>query len=268
MRAPAGSVRLKEAAAHLRDVDVVLLQEVDGGASPDAARSLAELLGMTVAAHAATWTYSSGSTSGAAILTRLPVLSGFAVDIHHGRMQRAAGAWLLTAAQRPFLLISAHLEWGGAAESLRLEQARAINAVVEAELTRCPVEGTAPIAVWGGDFNTTPDADMLRYLRGQGVFEGESTYWIDVWREFSSGAGYTNVPAENALAVRTALEVGIEDPGMLPPRRIDYLLVRGWAWGRPGCPLSVELRGQQDLTGAGPASDHYAVVATLWDPPS
>lgn len=128
-----------------------------------------------------------------------------------------------------------------------------------------PADG---ITVLAGDFNATPASSTVRYLKGLQALEQDSTYWVDAWETAGDGGpGWTFEP-DNPWVIATERLVGITGSGMQPARRIYYVLVRGWAHGRPGSPLSA--RRVCD-TPAGPAqvlpSDHYGVLADLWDPP-
>lgn len=59
---------------------------------------------------------------------------------------------------------------------------------------------------------------------------------------------------------------GASLPQLMPSRRIDYILVRGFRHGRRGGPIEASLHfdGQHEPV----VSDHYAVVVDLWNPPA
>lgn len=148
-------------------------------------------------------------------------------------------------------IVNVHLAWGGTREHVRLEQVREINAYVNTP-TRNPVLTT----YFAGDFNTTPDSDTLRYLKGLLATPENPAYWSDLWE--------AHHPLENGYTTRTddqaeltALAQGIVHPHMMPLRRIDYILMHGWEYGRPYYPRSIELFD----TGTPAISDHYGVIA-------
>lgn len=258
--------RLDAAAASVADCDVVLLQEVARGDGYDAGRDLAHRIGYTVAAEAHTaHSRSAGHDNGTAILTRLPVVSSFRIPVT-GTPEGFAAAWLTSSQGRPILAISAHLEWGAGKEHIRLGQVREIESAVQAQLAAQSGGDVEPIVILGGDLNAVPDSDTVRFLTGKGVVGGESTFWADAWdaRAHQPELGMTSIPGVNPLAARTARSKGL-NPSLIPARRIDYLLVRGWVWGKAGCPLHFEVRPAVSSTGVC-VSDHELVVADLWDP--
>lgn len=259
--------RLEGAARVLADCDIVLLQEVARGEGYDAAWDLAELLDYDVASeghtsYAASW----GHHNGTAILTRLPVLSTVRIPLEGGVVEEAAATWLMSRYGTPILVVTAHLEWGAEKEHVRLSQVRQIDHVVEAMLANRPESDREPIVIFGGDFNTEYESDSIRYLTGKSAVAGESAFWTDVWEinRDSGNPGYTSMPAKNTLAAEVATNRGL-NPFYIPARRIDYILVRGWVWGRIGCPMNADIRPALTSRGAA-VSDHELLVADLWDP--
>jgi endonuclease/exonuclease/phosphatase family metal-dependent hydrolase len=61
-------------------------------------------------------------------------------------------------------------------------------------------------------------------------------------------------------AIATALVVGIKNPALLPARRLDYLLVRGWQYTGLGDSPSIETWGTHD---GRYASDHLGLVLSV-----
>lgn len=245
--------RLELAAAEIRRhrSQVVLLQEVSPleatDTTTDTATVLAERLDMNVAVR---------SANGNAVLSALPAEHAEVVDLGDAD---AATVVLDTGCHR-FLVVSTHLAWGTGKEHTRLQQAMRLDdwIAVHAPLDPQRADTPALYAVLGGDLNSEPDSATLRWLHGREVHDGRSTLWVDAWRA-GSGAGYTSTP-ENPYAGRTAALVGITRPDLLPARRIDHLLSRGFAHGRVAAPLRAELLGR----GSGRAfGDHYGVAATF-----
>jgi len=233
--------------------DVVTIQEAWEFAPAD----LAAQLGMRVAA-AAPFETPTGEVLYNAILTRHPVLETGTVTLTgKGDPRSAAMALIGTPGGRLWRLITTHLTWGSFAEGERLAQAR--------QLDRYAARHESPemATVLTGDFNATPQSATLRYLTGLDADPlGRSTYWADAWTA-GIGDGITSDP-QNPHAATTAAHVGITRPELVPSRRIDFILTRGYAHGRPGSPLAAANIGQH-ATPIVP-SDHYGVIADLWNP--
>lgn len=268
--------RMEEAAAHLLDTDIVLIQESrqeEDPSLPSSAKVLADQIGMKViaAVNAPSRHAEQRFKYGTAILTRLPVITEGLVDLRSalGWQDSASIAWLTAPSGRRLLTVSAHLQWGGDKEHVRLAQAVAIENEVRVRLAEhARTNPIAPLALLGMDANALPESDTIRYLTGLGVGNGAGgAQWVDTWTVSGNGPGYTSVVPGNPYAAATAMSVGITRPEMIPARRIDYLMARGWVYGRAGHPLDVEVRGQTSLLGKVLASDHHCVVTTIWDPP-
>lgn len=243
------------------DADVICLQEC----WEEAPQELAAKLNMQVINYHA----EHGDPFSNAILYRLEedgsnttehiTLNGIGVgrDTRNG----AVAVRLISPSGRKWRFTSTHLAWGGMSEGIRRNQAYHLEALAaSAEYHHGDL-----VQVLTGDFNTLPNSATVRYLTGldpDGA--SNSTMWVDSWatREPTS-PGYTSV-ATHPLGAEVARRCGILDPSLVPPRRIDYILVRGFAHGRPGTPLSVKLLDRP--FGGVLASDHYGLVANLWDP--
>jgi len=114
-----------------------------------------------------------------------------------------------------------------------------------------------PVQILTGDFNAEPNSSTLRFLKGFEGFGTHGTLWCDAWEISGSGYGATSDPGGLPLAAVSAKKVGIEDLSELPRRRIDFILSRGWVYGKPGFPETCEL-----ISGVG-ASDHHGIVSTI-----
>lgn len=250
------NARLSEISAAINSLapDVVCVQEAWAGA----ASNVAQATGMRVLAH------STGNThEGTAVLSKLPAAPGISSEQFElpgwcakGRKKQACAATVVSTTGRRWRFTSAHLTWGSDREPTRLEQAQYLDDLAGAAHTRAP--GTVDVLC--GDLNALPESRTLRYLTGLDVdLRGSGTLWVDAWQVRGSGPGYTSDPTL-ARAEATARYVGIERVDLLPHRRIDYVLVRGFAHGRPGSPLTA------DLVPGGTATDHHGLLATLWDP--
>jgi endonuclease/exonuclease/phosphatase family metal-dependent hydrolase len=142
-----------------------------------------------------------------------------------------------------------HLNWKLHEGRVRVAQVRFLAARIA---ERVPVASGAFPPVLMGDMNAEPDSDEMRFLRGLAVLEGESVYFADCWALAGDGGpGYTFSP-DNTYA-REVHE---------PPRRLDYVYVRGPDKHRRGQPLAARVVFDEPADGVF-ASDHYGVVAEV-----
>lgn len=265
--------RVLEAIEQLKvlDADVVLLQEAAIREGVDAPALIADALGMNVAVAVEEWNdnVSSGLKVGpagsSAILTRLAVVDARRIRFKSKPAACFPVAHLSAPSGRSVIVSSVHLSWGGDNEPARLGQAIDLDDFLGTYAGRiASVVGHAPVVVLGGDFNCEDTSDTYRLLSGQSAVWGHGAYWVDAWH-VGEGPGATLQPNRSAWARETALRNGIAHPERLLDRRIDFILVRGWAYGRPGCPLVTRVFGDENLTGVD-ASDHWGLVTDLADP--
>ena len=161
---------------------------------------------------------------------------------------------------REFMIGSAHLSWGTGKESVRLNESLLIENLFAKHTELDPFRSKNDvIGILCGDLNTEPQSATLRYLTGLGVENGSSTMWTDSWIK-GNDAGITS-SATNILAGRTAKSVGLKGLN-LPERRIDYILVRGFAYSRPGEFIATKLVGNYNSEDK-ICSDHYWILTTL-----
>lgn len=262
--------RVAVAAERLADVDVLLMQEnqiLEDGES--FASRLAIAAGFTTVVQ---YNRRRQPFAGTAVLSRLVPRSVDVVDFSdcpgtHGfqfPLIPAIIAGFDTPSGRPLLAASAHLAWGTASEPVRLQQAERIARRLD-ELAD-PITSPGPgISVLGMDANAPADSETLRFLGGLSPRSEYATFFVDTFKTVGHGPGITS-SLHNPHARRTALEVGITRPGLVPERRIDFLLARGYVHGRPGCPLAAGVLGEPAGEQLVP-SDHYGVWADLWCPP-
>ena len=166
----------------------------------------------------------------------------------------------VTIFDQAFLVSSAHLTWGTGKENVRLREVIAIEKLYlqYTELDPFRTENRT-IGILCGDLNTEPDSASIRFLKGLGVENNMSTMWTDSW-VLGNGPGITS-SSKNVLAKRTATSVGLER-GNLPERRIDYVMVRGFAYSRPGEILSSKLVGDHNTLESA-CSDHYGILTEI-----
>jgi len=235
------------------NADAICLQELPGEDGETAALAIGQKLQMKVAAQGSTGTY---------VLTRWPILRRVSFPFSYTEAGSATGALLEKAGQR-FFVVSAHLAWGSGREAARLSQAIEMDRIISehASLEPFRVGGNQVVGIIGGDLNAEPASASIRFLTGLGVENGISTLWTDSWCR-GEGAGITS-SAKNPLAARTAMtSAGIEHVSDIPERRIDYILVRGYAYGRTGAPTHTKLIGTPDDERS-VISDHYGLVTDL-----
>lgn len=238
------------------DVDVVCLQEIEDDTAAEVLGEVSRSSDLEVIA------YEPGTTvvpSGTAVLSRLEGVGELGVvGVFRGEGEwRAAVARVITPAGWELRVCSTHLRWGGRNEHQRVEQVVRIDADLCA---RGGVDGT----VLAGDMNAVPEAASMRYLRGVEPIGGACAQWTDAWLVAGQGDGYTSSP-KNRWAVETGRMRGFLRPEMLPERRIDYIYIEGYAHGRIFAPLECRVVNSAESHRLEP-SDHWAVVADLYDP--
>lgn len=146
-----------------------------------------------------------------------------------------------------------HLHWKLHHGSRRIAQVRTL---VDTVFDLAPLHEAALPPVILGDFNAEPDSDEIRFLRGLATIDGRSVYFADAWAYGGDGGpGYT-FDRKNPFAAQ-AHE---------PPRRIDYVFVRGPDAQLRGEPVSTRLcfdRPSPSASGVIYPSDHFGVTTDL-----
>jgi endonuclease/exonuclease/phosphatase family metal-dependent hydrolase len=206
--------------------------------------------------------------SGTAILTTLKVLESgsFPLDSPTATNNNASYAVLEHPTGKAVIVLTAHLHWGGDKEGERLKQVTAINREAKAIAGR--YSDLHPMVLLAGDFNTLPESDSMRFLKGLGAgIDGSYTYWSDVWETHGTPEDEITVSSKNHWAQATARAVGIQMPNMMPERRIDYVMSLGWTHGKNGTALQMnrcfDRVGELGFT----TSDHYGLTADFWAAP-
>lgn len=207
--------------------------------------------------------YGGGLVLGNGLMTRFELLDvrGFPLPGEEsGETRSLLYALLNTPAGRLPVFVT-HLNWKWHHGSVRVRQVQAIAEHIQRlePLAADPGWDSLP-PVLMGDFNAEPDSDEIRFLRGLHTLDGQSVYFADAWSWAGDGGpGYTFDRA-NGFAARSNE----------PPRRIDYVFVRGPdAWLR-GEPLTARLAfvEPRSVTSEGSErrvwpSDHYGLVVDL-----
>ena len=244
--------RYEDAAAELRalDPDLVALQEVWRAGERDVAAELgASLGGGRHCAAALEWFEPLGLDSGCALLSRWPVGRH-----EHRRVPGSDGGdgalfqyVEVDGPRGPLDVFVVMLDWRPDLSHVRQQQVRELAGFVrEVGRRRRPT-------VVCGDFNAPPDSDELRVLTGRAQPPAPGFVFYDAWEVAGGGGpGHTWSNANRWAAA-----------GLLPDRRIDYVL-SGWPRaGGVGHPVRCELVGTASAAAGGPPSDHYGVLADL-----
>jgi endonuclease/exonuclease/phosphatase family metal-dependent hydrolase len=113
-----------------------------------------------------------------------------------------------------------------------------------------PEEGFPPVLC--GDFNASPDADEIRFLRGLTSLGRTSTHFNDAFAYAGDGSLGVTFTRKNPYAALLRE----------PDRRVDYIFVRGPDDRGRGEPIEARVCFAEPVDGVY-ASDHFGVVATL-----
>ena len=228
--------------------DLVGLQEVIEHEGRSQADDIAQDLGYATAFGTA-HDLGGGVRFGNAVLSRWPVASARVMPLPTGETDERRSLLLAEIdsphGKLPFFVT--HLNWKLHHGFVRELQVAAVAAHVKAT---APIAGLPPVLV--GDFNAEPDATEIRFLRGLHALGGTSTYFADCFGITGEGRGITFDAARNPFAA----------PTHEPPRRIDYVFVRGPDSAVRGKPLGARVVLDEVVDGIC-ATDHYGVLAEI-----
>lgn len=270
---PARLPLIRHELAELRP-DVLGLQEVlrqvAPGASPDGVwqvpASAAESDGhdqatviaagyMGYAAYARAMDYGNGLAFGNAVVSKFPISELRTFELP-GRETGEVRSLLHAVIEHPagrLPVFVTHLNWKLHHGSVRVRQVQFIcERIRELE----PIDGTRLPPVLMGDMNAGPDSDEMRYLCGLATIGDKSVYFADAWVYGGDGTpGYTFDRKNRFAAIAHE-----------PPRRIDYIYVRGPDSKLRGEPLSTRLAFATATPGAEGdvfPSDHFGLVTDI-----
>jgi endonuclease/exonuclease/phosphatase family metal-dependent hydrolase len=217
------------------------------GKPPNQAEELADGLGYHVA-YAPAWDVGGGLSIGNALLSRFPIVQHAAVElpVDERDERRCLLHTVVDAPCGQVPVFVTHLSWKLHQAHVRALQIREVNERVQA---LAPVAGFPPVLM--GDMNAEPDSDEMRFLRGLTALGGKGTYFTDCFHVRGEGPGYTFSPDNPYTAVARE-----------PPRRIDYVCVRGPDRTGRGQALTCRVVMDQPHDGVW-ASDHYGVLAEI-----
>lgn len=155
---------------------------------------------------------------------------------------------------RRALLHTAHLAYALGASALRQQQALAMHH--HCATWRDDADGPA-LHVLVGDFNATPDADEMRFLRGLTALGGVSTHWQDAWLRHHAEGPHAATWSTDVGERRAARTCDVD-------RRLDYIYVSTRHHSGVGTVMGCELAmGQRDDATQLCGSDHLGVVAQI-----
>ncbi|MBM4359331.1 MAG: endonuclease/exonuclease/phosphatase family protein [Deltaproteobacteria bacterium] len=230
--------------------DVIGMQEVMSDGTHSLADAVVEGLGYQTA-YAEAKPLGGGITFGNAVLSRWPVAVREVVKLPGAGTdeQRSLLLTEVTTPGGPLPFLVTHLAWRMHHGFVREEQVRAIAAAIARHEPMC--EDRLPL-VLVGDFNARPDSSEVRFLTGLQSMDGTSLHLLDAFDVAGAGAGPTFDGRTNPFAA----------PMNEPPRRIDYVFLRGPdEWHRGSV---VEARVVlDDVVDGVAASDHFGVLAVL-----
>ena len=228
--------------------DLVGLQEVIELNGRSQADDIREGLGYE-AAFGPAHDLGGGVRFGNAALSRWPFASSRVFDLPTGATDERRSLLLAEVASPfgtlPFFVT--HLNWKLHHGAVREQQVVAIAAHLKAD---APIRGLPAILV--GDFNAEPESTEIRFLKGLHTIGGQSTYLADCFGLTGEGRGVTYDPPRNPYAAHTHE----------PPRRIDYVFVRGPDRRVRGKPLAARVVMDEEVDGVY-ATDHYGVLAEV-----
>lgn len=224
------------------------------GDDVDQATTIAAGLGYHVVYGTAT-DLGSGLAFGNALLSRYPVLEHQVIPLP-GEESGETRSLLFALLDHPvgaFPVFVTHLNWKLHEGSIRVRQ---VAFIAERIKELAPIDEARFPPVLMGDLNADPDSDEIRFLRGLATLDGRSVYFADAWAYGGDGTpGYT-FDRKNRFAALSHE----------PPRRIDYIFVRGPDRSFRGEPLVTRLAFTESEDGpAGTVwpSDHFGVFTEL-----
>lgn len=190
---------------------------------------------------------------GNGILSRFPIREHETLPLPGNDLSDQQRSLLHAVIEAPFGPVDVfvtHLNWKLDEGWVREKQ---IQRVVELMEERAPDDGRFP-PILMGDMNAEPHADEIRFLTGHTrLGRAKSVRLVDVWSYFPElGPGYTFDARQNPYAGDYSE----------PPRRLDYVFVRGPGPKGRGAPLSAALCFHERVDGIF-ASDHFGVTADL-----
>lgn len=230
--------------------DVIGMQEVLSDGRHDLAREIAGELGYDVV-YGEAKNLQGDFSFGNAALSRHPIALRKVIPLPDAQTDEQRSLLIADVetpwGRLPFCVT--HLAWRLNHGYVRQAQVQALAEAIKAEI---PIDDEHLPMVLTGDFNASPDATEIRFLKGLHALGGTSCFLADCFGEVGEGPGYTFDARVNPYAALTHEA----------PRRIDYVFVRGPDRFGRGKPLSARVV-LDELTGAVAPSDHWGVLASV-----
>lgn len=244
--------------------DILCLQEVNTNTSTDIVKLIAEKLN-----YQSTFTSKPATnkhTTVNAILTKTPNTKFKNINL---KLQTETHKYpdtihaTLTHNNTETHIITTHLPWGTFNGPVRYKQAIAVNKLAETITKNNP----EAIIVLAGDLNAKETETTIQYLKGQHYLNDQTgTLWTDAWEIKGTENNWTTTDPKTKLGRHTAANVNIEHPTLVPTRRIDYILIYGWVYGKKGTPLNyIRWADTPNSEGYTP-SDHYGICTDIYIP--
>jgi len=230
--------------------DVIALQEVRDvpGQLPNQAETLAQAVGMHhIFAPATPF---GGGEEGLAILSREPILEHAVLELPHAQPteRRILLSARIACGQGSVWVHTSHLNYRLTHGKQREDQVLALESSIATRTSDRP-------QILMGDFNACPQADEIRWLRGQVTLDGRRTYFQDAWDRVHAGeAGWTWVRANPYTAKLAFLE---------PDRRIDYIFVSPMRGDGRGTVHDCRIVFSEPEADGVFASDHFGLCAEV-----
>lgn len=244
--------------------DILALQEVNLTETPHALETIKKLTHLNNITHIKPSITSKGILQVNATLTNIANTTSQEINLH---LPHATGTIInalhstLTYNHKTIHIINIHLYWGGDNEHYRYQQIQKILHHLKPTLHLNPKD----IIIIAGDFNSQPESMTIQHLKGNLTLPNtEGTYWTDASHITNQTKTTTN--AQSILGYRTATGVGIQHPQLIPERQIDYIMVKGFAHGREGTPLTYHKWATKTNPQGLTISDHHGILTDLYIP--
>jgi endonuclease/exonuclease/phosphatase family metal-dependent hydrolase len=189
-----------------------------------------------------------GHPLGNAILSKWPIARTEVMTLSSGGFEEYR-CLVFAEIAAPFANVpffTTHLNWKLHHGHVRALQIREVASHVK---RLAPLAGFPPILV--GDFNSEPDSDEMRFMRGLTALGGESVYFADCFHLVGTGSPGTFCKRNPFAAIARE-----------PDRRIDYIYVRGPDDRGRGDPIDARVCADAPIDGIFP-TDHFGVIATI-----
>ncbi len=195
-------------------------------------------------------TMGPGLEFGNALLSKHPIVRSELLELpgHETRETRSVLHAVIATPAAEVPVFVTHLNWKLHQGSTRIQQIKRLVSFVE---EKAPLGKTFPPIVMG-DFNAEPESDEIRFMRGFATLEGKSVFFADAWAYGGDGGPGFTFDRRNPYAARSHE----------PPRRIDYIFVRGPDAQWRGEPLHTRVVMDQPEGDVWP-SDHFGLYSEI-----